>query len=157
MHQEHMSAFTAFHVALSLVGILTGIVALAGFFYGRLLRAVTAVFLLTTIATSVTGFFFPFHGITPGIVLGVVSLIVLALALLAYGKRWSRTFVLTCALAEFLNVLVLVVQSFQKISRLHVFAPKGNEPIVATVQLLALLFFIVLATLTIRRHRFVLG
>lgn len=156
MH-AHMSAFTLFHVALSLIGILTGLVALFGFFSGRLLHAWIGIFLLTTIATSVTGFLFPFHGITPGIVLGIVSLVDLALAIAAYRKHWTTTFILTCTLAEFLNVFVLIVQSFEKITPLHVYAPKGNEPIVAATQLLALLFFILLATLTIRRRRITLG
>lgn len=156
MHQSPLTPFTIFHVLLSIVGLVAGLVFLLGLFYGRFLRLWTFAFLGFTIATSVTGFFFPFKGITPGIVLGVVSLIDLALALIAYRKHWTTTFVLTCALAEFLNVLVFIVQSFQKISPLHMFAPKGTEPIVAACQLLALLFFAVLATLDIRRRRFTL-
>ncbi len=156
MHQSPMSPLTLIHVAISIVGLVSGLVVLLGWLYGRSLRTWTGVFLLFTIATSVTGFFFPFKGITPGIVLGVVSLIDLGIALIAYRKHWTKTFVLTCALAEFLNVLVFIVQSFQKISPLHMFAPKGTEPVVAICQLLALVFFIILATFDIRRRRFTL-
>ncbi len=157
MPQAQMSPLTLIHVALSLIGLLAGLIALLGFYFGRFYRLWTGTFLITTILTSLTGFLFPFKGVTPGIVVGIISLVVLAIAVLAYNKRWTRTFVLTCALAEFFNVLVFIVQSFQKISVLHVFAPKGSEPIVAATQLLALLFFIALATLDIRRHRFSLG
>lgn len=156
MHQSPLTPFTLFHVALSLVGLVSGFVVLLGWLYGRASKSWTWIFLVTTIATSVTGFFFPFHGLTPGIVLGIVSLIDLAVALAAYRKHWTRTFVLTCALAQFLNTLVFIVQSFQKLSPLHMFAPKGTEPIVAICQLLALVFFAILATLDIRRRRFTL-
>jgi hypothetical protein len=152
-----MSAFTFFHVALSLIGIFTGLVALLGFFNGRLLHAWIGIFLLTTIATSVTGFFFPFKGITPGIILGIVSLIDLAIAIAAYRKHWTNTFILTCTLAEFLNVLVFIIQSFQKIPKLHRYAPKGSEPIVAAMQFLALTLFILLAAFTIQRRKVTLG
>jgi len=77
-----MSTFTKIHVAISLIGILSGLVVMYGFLVGKRLRGWNALFLVMTIATSVTGFFFPFHGITPGIVVGVISLVVLALALL---------------------------------------------------------------------------
>lgn len=157
MHQSPLTPFTVFHVALSLIGLLSGLVVLLGWLSGRSFKLWTWIFLVTTIATSVTGFFFPFNGITPGIVLGVVSLVDLAVALAAYGKHWTRTFILTCALAEFLNTLVFIVQSFQKISPLHMFAPKGTEPVVAVCQVIALLFFIALATLDIRRRRFTLA
>ena len=156
MHQSPITPFTIFHVLLSLIGLVSGLVALFGFFFGRFLRLWTFVFLAFTIATSVTGFFFPFKGITPGIILGVVSLIVLAVAIAAYRKHWTKTFIITCAAAEFFNVLVFIVQSFQKLSPLHMFAPKGTEPVVAACQLLALVFFVILATLDIRRRRFTL-
>src|SRR5205807_414603 len=102
---------------------------LLSWYLGRSPRLWLYTFLLTTILTSVTGFFFPFKGITPGIALGIVSLIVLAVAIVAYRRQWTNTFVLSCALAEFFNVLVLIAQSFQKIPALHAYAPKGNEPV----------------------------
>ena len=156
MHQSPLTPFTLFHVALSLIGIVAGLVILLGWLSGRSLKDWTWTFLIATITTSVTGFFFPFKGVTPGIVLGIVSLVVLAIALVAYRRHWTRTFIATCAAAQFFNVLVFIVQAFQKLSPLHMFAPKGTEPIVAACQLLALLFFIILATLDIRRRRFTL-
>ncbi len=156
MHQSPLTPFTLFHVALSLVGLVAGLVVLLGWLAGRNLKVWTWTFLLATVATSVTGFFFPFKGVTPGIILGIVSLVDLAVALAAYRKLWTRTFILTCALAEFLNTLVFIVQSFQKLSPLHMFAPKGTEPVVAVCQLLALLFFVILAAFDIRRRRFTL-
>jgi uncharacterized membrane protein len=127
-----------------------------GFLVGKRLRGWNWLFLVMTIATSVTGFFFPFHGRTPGFVLGIVSLVVLAVALLALSKGWTKTYIVTVTLAEFFNVLVLIVQIFQKVSFAHVFAPKGTEPIVAVCQGLALLVFAVLAWVAIRKSAFVL-
>ena len=152
-----MSTYTLIHVAISLIGIASGLVVVYGFLAGNKLRAWNAVFLVMTILTSVTGFFFPFHGITPGIVVGVVSLVVLAVALLAWNKKWTKTYIITASIAEFLNVLVLIVQSFMKIPALHALAPKGNEPIVAVTQGVALCVFAVLAVIAIRRSAFVLS
>jgi hypothetical protein len=151
-----MSTFTLFHVAISLVGILSGLVVVYGFLAGMRFRLWNAIFLVMTIATSVTGFFFPFKGITPGIVLGIVSLVILAVALLALNKSWTTTYIITCGAAEFFNVLVLIAQSFQKIPALHAYAPKGNEPIVAICQGVALVIFAVLAVIAIRKKAFVL-
>jgi hypothetical protein len=152
-----MSTFTLIHVAISLIGIGSGLVVVYGFLTGMRLRGWNAVFLVMTIATSVTGFFFPFHGVTPGIVVGVISLVVLALALAALKKGWTKTYIATCSVAEFFNVLVLIVQSFEKIPALHALAPTGKEPIVAVLQGVALLIFAVLAVVAIRRAKFVVG
>jgi CBS domain-containing protein len=153
----NMSPFTLFHVVISLVGIVTGLIVVYGFLSGYKLPYSNALFLVMTIATSVTGFFFPYHGITPGIVVGVLSLIILALALLALSKRWTKTYIVTCSVAEFFNVLVLIVQSFQKIPALHAFAPTGKEPIVAICQGAALVVFAGLAVIAIRKRAFVLA
>jgi hypothetical protein len=152
-----MSTFTLIHVAISLIGIATGLVVVYGFVAGKKLPAWNAVFLLMTILTSVTGFFFPFHGITPGIVVGVISLVVLAVAVLAWNKKWTKTYIVTATIAEFFNVLVLIVQSFMKIAPLHALAPKGTEPITNVVKVVALVLFVGLAWVAIRRGRFVLG
>jgi hypothetical protein len=152
-----MSTFTLIHVVISLIGIASGLVVVYGFLTGKRLRSWNWLFLVMTIATSVTGFFFPFHGITPGIVVGVVSLIVLAVALLALSKKWTKTYIVTCTIAEFLNVLVLIVQSFEKISALHELAPKGNEPITTVAKVVALGLFVVLGWMAVRRGRFVLS
>jgi hypothetical protein len=152
-----MSTFTLIHVVISLIGIASGLVVIYGFLAGKRLPMWNALFLVMTIATSVTGFFFPFHGITPGIVVGVISLIVLAVALLALSKKWTKTYIVTCTIAEFLNVLVLIVQSFMKIPALHAMAPKGTEPITAVAKVVALVLFVVLGWMAVRRGRFVLS
>jgi hypothetical protein len=151
-----MSTFTLIHVIISLIGIVAGLVVIYGFLAGKRLPSWNGLFLVMTIATSVTGFFFPFHGITPGILVGIVSLVILALALLALNKGWTKTYIVTASVAEFFNVLVLIAQSFQKIPLLHGFAPKGTEPIVAISQGLAFLVLAVLAGVAIRRARFLL-
>jgi hypothetical protein len=151
-----MSTFTLIHVVISLIGILSGLVVVYGFLVGKKLAGWNAVFLLMTILTSVTGFFFPFHGITPGIVVGVISLVVLAVAVAAWQKKWARTYIVTATVAEFFNVLVLIVQSFQKIPALHTLAPKGTEPITNVAKVVALVLFVGVAWVAIRRGRFVL-
>ena len=152
-----MSTFTLIHVAISLIGIAAGLVVVYGFLAGLKLPAWNWVFLVFTIATSVTGFFFPFHGITPGIVVGAISLVVLAVAVVAWRKGWSKTYIVTATIAEFFNVLVLIVQSFEKIAPLHALAPKGTEPITNVAKLVALVLFVVAAWVAIRRGRFVLS
>jgi hypothetical protein len=151
-----MSTFTLIHVVISLIGIASGLAVVYGFVAGQRLPTWNAVFLVFTILTSVTGFFFPFHGIDPAIVVGVISLVVLAVAVLAWQKKWAKTYIVTATIAEFFNVLVLIVQSFMKIAPLHALAPKGTEPITNVAKLVALVLFVVLAWVAIRRGRFVL-
>ena len=152
-----MSTFTLIHVVISLIGIVAGLVVVYGFLVGSKLPAWNLVFLLFTILTSVTGFFFPFHGITPGIVVGVISLVVLAVAVVAWQKKWATTYIVTAMVAEFFNVLVLIVQSFQKVPVLHALAPKGTEPVTTVVKVAALVLFVGLGWAAVRRGRFVLG
>jgi hypothetical protein len=118
------SAFTLLHVVLSLAGIATGVVAILGLTYDKLFRTWTAVFIGTTLLTSATGFLFPFHGVTPGIVLGILSLIALFLATVAlYGEKlaggWRGTYVLSACLALYFNVFVLFAQLFAKVPALR--------------------------------------
>jgi len=153
-----LSAFTTFHVYLSLIGIGSGLVVLLGLIGGRLFPLVTALFLATTIATSVTGFLFPFHGITPAIKLGIISMVVLAVALaarylLGLAGRWRTTFVIASALALYLNCFVLVVQTFLKIPAVHALAPTQTEPPFKIAQLAVLILFIVLTILAVRGFR----
>ena len=150
--------YSLFHVAISLVGIATGFVVMYGMLNGRRLDRWTAVFLATTVATSVTGFGFPFKGITPGIVLGVLSLIALAIALYArYPRRleghWRSTYVIASIVAQYFNVFVLIVQSFQKVAPLHALAPTQSEPPFAIVQGVNLIAFVVLGILCVRKFR----
>ncbi len=136
-----------FHVAISLVGILSGLVMLYGLLLGRNFRTAITVFLATTILTSLTGFPLPPFGFDPPRAVGVLSLILLAGAVAAYyGFRlagaWRWIFV-ACAVASlYLNVFVLVAQGFLKIPALHALAPTGSEPPFAIVQGIVLLIFI---------------
>lgn len=151
-----MNTFTQVHVAISLVAIFTGLIVLAGLIRSQRMNGWTAWFLITTVLTSVTGFFFPFKGVTPAIIVGIISLIVLAIAIAArYGShlhgaaRW--VYIVSAVVALYFNCFVLVVQSFLHIPALHVLAPKGNEPPFAIAQGIVLLLFLVLGTLAVRR------
>ena len=129
-----------------------------GFMAGRQLNGWTGLFLITTVATSVTGFLFPFHAVTPGIVVGVISLVVLAVAIAArYGLQlagaWRTIYVISSAIALYLNVFVLVVQSFQKIPALKALAPKGSEPPFAVAQLIVLALFVFLTVAAVKRFK----
>ena len=151
-----LHAFTQFHVALSLIGILSGLVVLLGMLGSKPLNAVTAAFLITTVLTSLTGFLFPFHGVTPGIVIGILSLIVLLLAILAryafhYAGGWRATYVVTSVIALWFNVFVFIVQSFQKVPALHALAPTGTETPFKVSQLVVLITFIVLGVRAVRK------
>jgi hypothetical protein len=150
-----MTTFTLIHVAISLVGILTGFVVIAGMLGSRLCPGWTAVFLATTLATSVTGFLFPFNGFTPAIGVGIVSVVVLGASYYAlYARKltggWRTTYVISAVLAQYLNFFVLIVQSFLKIPALHALAPKQTEPPFAIAQGVALLLFIGLGFLAVR-------
>ena len=153
-----VGAFTTLHVIISLIAILAGLVALFAMIANRRLNGVTALFLLTTVLTSVTGFFFHSKAIGPPHIVGVISLVVLAIALWAlYGRKlvgvWRPAYVVTAALALYLNCFVGVVQAFDKIPALHALAPKGTEPPFAAAQGATLLLFIVLGYLAIRAYR----
>ena len=153
-----MKTFTLIHVAISLVGIASGLVVLFGMLAARRLDGWTKIFLTTTVATTVTGFLFPFHGFTPAIVTGIISSVVLAVAIYArYGGHlaglWRKTYVISAAVALYLNVFVLIVQSFQKVPALNALAPKQTEPPFAVTQLLVLVLFIVLGVLAAKRFR----
>jgi hypothetical protein len=144
-----MPPFTLFHVVISLLGILTGLIAVFGMIAGKRLEGWTAVFLATTALTSITGFFFPFHKLLPSHILGVISLFVLAIAIPArYLKHleggWRRTYVITSTIALWLNVFVLVAQLFMKVPSLHVMAPNGSEPPFLISQVVVMAVFIVL-------------
>ena len=137
------------HVGLSLIGIVAGLLVLFGFLTSTRLDGWTKVFLGTTIATSVTGFMYPFHKFLPSHAFGIISLIVLPIAIYArYPKRlaggWRRTFVITSTVALYLNVLVLIAQIFDKVPALHALAPAQSEPPFLITELANLALFIVL-------------
>jgi hypothetical protein len=153
-----MTTFTFFHVVLSLVGILSGLVVVFGMIGGKRLDGWTGWFLITTVATSITGFMFPYHGFTPGIGIGILSLVVLAFAMLARYSRhlaggWRRTYAITAVIALYFNVFVLVAQLFAKVPALHALAPKGSEPPFAFAQVAVMVIFIGLGIAAVKGFR----
>ena len=143
-----LTAYTRFHTLLSLAGIAAGFVVMAGMLAGNPLPGWTQVFLWTTIATSVTGFFFPYRGFRPSYVFGIISLAVLAVTLAALYKHqlagnWRWIYVVTAVFAQYLNFFVLIVQSFQKVPALRAKAPTLSEPPFKRAQLTALAVFLV--------------
>lgn len=150
--------FTLVHVIISLVAIVSGLIVLFGMIAGKSLEALTGLFLATTVLTSVTGFGFPFVHVTPAIVVGVISLLLLAIALLArYGRHlaagWRRAYVITASIALYLNCFVLVVQSFLKVPALHALAPTQKEPPFAIAQLVVLVLFVLLTVKAAKNFR----
>jgi hypothetical protein len=152
-----MARLTFIHVILSLVSLGTGLLLISAFFARHRAPRLNGIFLFMAVGTSVTGFLFPFHGVTPGIVVGLVSLAVLSLAAIALARKWSRTYMFSAVIAQFLNVLVLIAQLFAKIPALHRVAPTGTERIVGATQGLALLVFLVIAVMAVRRSLYRLG
>ena len=152
------SAFTLMHVVLSLIGIFSGAVVLFGMFSSKRLKGWTALFLATTVLTSVTGFFFPADHLLPSHVVGVISLLVLAVAILAlYVYRlagaWRRIYVVSATVALYLNVFVGVVQAFLKVPFLNALAPTQTESPFLIMQLVVLALFVVLTVVAaIRFH-----
>jgi hypothetical protein len=150
--------FTIIHVIISLVAIASGIVVLVGMLGANRLRGWTALFLVTSILTSVTGFMFPINGFTPAIGTGIVSILVLGVALIAlYAKHlvgsWRWIYVTAAATALYFNVLVLIVQSFQKVPALHALAPTQSEPPFLIAQGSALVVFLVVGFFAASRFR----
>jgi len=144
------------HVWLSVIGIITGIVTLYGLLTGHLFGLMTALFLLTTSLTSVTGFPLAPYGIDPPRILGVVSLVFLAVATTAIyvfhlAGHWRRVFVASVVASLYLNVFVAIVQAFQKLTFLKPLAPTQSEPPFLIVQLLALAVFVAFGVVALMR------
>jgi hypothetical protein len=153
-----MTTFTFIHVVISLLGILSGLVVLFGLIAGKGLDGWTALFLVTTVATSVTGFMFPFHKLLPSHVVGAISLVVLAIAILARYSRhlaggWRRTYVISSVIALYLNVFVLVVQLFEKVPALNAMAPTQSEPPFKITQVVVMAIFVVLGIFAAKGFR----
>jgi hypothetical protein len=153
-----LSAFTLLHVLISLIGIIAGLIALAGWLRSDPSRTLTATFLATTILTSVTGFMFPFTKLLPSHIVGIISLVLLAVATFAfYGRHllgiWRPIYTITATLALYLNVFVLIVQSFLKVPLLKAWAPTQTEPAFLVAQGAAFLVFLVLTVLTTAKFR----
>jgi hypothetical protein len=151
-----LEAFTRLHVALSLVGIVSGLIVLFGLIARRRLAGWTALFLVTTILTSVTGFGFPFDHLLPSHKIGIVSLVVLAITVVAryaLGMVGAWRYVIGAALALYLNGFVGVVQAFLKIPALSRLAPNQTEAPFVIAQLAVLALVIVLTVVAARRFR----
>jgi hypothetical protein len=155
-----LSTFTMVHVIISLIGIVSGLFVLYGLLSSREMPGMTALFLLTTILTSVTGFLFPFDKLLPSHMIGILSLVLLAIACIALyvvklAGAWRRICMLTALVALYLNVFVLVIQSFLKIGPLHALAPSvpPSEPPFAIVQGIILVLFVVAIIASLRRFR----
>ena len=143
------STFTTVHTVLSLIGIGAGLVVMFGFLRGTERGGWTLLFLVTTVATCVTGFGFPFDRLLPAHKVGIVSLVVLAVAIVAryafhLAGAWRRVYVICAAVALYLNVFVGVVQAFQKIPALTALAPNQTELPFVVTQLVVLALFIAL-------------
>ncbi len=151
-----LSAFTAVHVIISLIGIVSGLIVLLGMLSAKRLNGMTALFVLTTVLTSVTGFGFPFTHLLPSHKVAIISLVVLAIAILArysfhMAGAWRWIYVVTALIALYLNVFVLVVQSFEKAPALKALAPTQSEPPFLVAQLVVLALFIVLTIVAVRK------
>lgn len=151
-----VSTLQTSHVLISLIGMASGLIVVWGLLSSRRLSGLTAVFLLTTLLTNLTGFFFPFKGFTPAIGVGIIGTVVMAICLAArYLKRmengWRGVYVVTAVVSLYFNLFVLVVQLFQKVPALNAYAPTGSEPPFAAVQGVVLLACLAAGFLAFRR------
>ena len=155
-----LSAFTTLHVVISLIAIASGIIVMFGLLGSNRMPGLTATFLLFTILTSATGFLFPFTVLLPSHMVGILSLVLLAIALIAlYAMKlsgaWRWIYVVTAMVSLYLNVFVLVIQAFLKVPALTALAP-GNPPtgpVFGVVQGVVLVFFVVVIIGAVRRFR----
>ena len=153
-----METFTKVHVVISLIGIASGLIVMFGMLRAQRFDRWTGLFLLSTLATSVTGFLFPFHGVTPGIVVGIISVVVLAIAIFArYPQHlrgsWRWIYVVSAVVALYLNVFVLIAQLFQKVPQLKALAPTQSEPPFVVTQLGVLVLFVLLGIVATIKFR----
>jgi len=151
-----MTTYTLVHVVISLIGIGSGLVVVVGLLASRHLDGWTALFLVSTVATSATGFGFPFDHLLPSHIVGLLSLVVLALAIVARYARhlagaWRWIYVVSAVVALYFNVFVLVVQAFLKVPALSALAPTQSEPPFLITQLVVLLLFAALGFVAVRR------
>jgi uncharacterized membrane protein len=161
-----IASFTQLHVIISLIAIVSGVVAVARMLGAKLMPLTSTIFLITTVATSVTGFMFDtpvdaprvIGSLDPAKVIGLISLILLGLALLALyvyklAGAWRGTYVVCATIALYLNCFVLVVQSFQKVSFLHALAPTQKEPPFAVAQGVLLILFLGVGIAAFKKFR----
>jgi hypothetical protein len=153
-----LGTYTVLHIIISLIGITSGLVVMVGMLRSQRLAGWTALFLASTVLTSVTGFGFPFNELLPSHIVGIISLVVLAIAIAALylfrlAGAWRWVYVVTALAALYLNTFVGVVQAFGKISALNALAPTQSEPPFAIAQGLVLLAFVVITVLAAMRFR----
>jgi hypothetical protein len=153
-----IGAFTLLLVSITLVAIGSGLIVVGGLFASHRLPFTTALFLLTTALTSVTGFLFPVHGLTPALGVGILACVVLAVALYALYKEhlvgaWRWIFVVTAVVSLCLNIFVLIVQSFVKVSALNALAPTQTEPPFTITQVVVLAIFVLIALIAAIKFR----
>jgi hypothetical protein len=152
------STFTLVHVLLSLAGIGSGFLVVYGLLLGKRFDGATAIFLVTTVLTSVTGFLFPFEHLLPSHVFGIISLVALAIAILAryplhMVRAWRSTYAVCAALALYLNFFVLVAQIFMKVPAVHALAPTQKEPPFLIFQLVVMILFVVVGIFAVKKFR----
>ena len=148
--------YTIIHTLISLIAIVTGLVVLFGMIADKRLDSWTKWFLITAVATTVTGFFFPFHGLTPAVGLGIISIPFLAITIFArYSKHlagaWRWIYVIGAVICLYFNLFVLVVQLFEKVPALHAMAPTQTESPFKLTQLIVLTTFILLGIVAVIR------
>ena len=153
-----MTLFTFIHVVISLIAILSGLIVLFCMVNNNGMDMMTAIFLLFTVATSVTGFFFPIQGLTPALIVGTISIALLAVAIAgryAFAMRgaWRWIYIATAVTAQYFNSFVLVVQSFLKIPVMHALAPSGSEAPFIIAQSIVPLFYVVAGYLAVKLFR----
>jgi hypothetical protein len=151
-----LATYTLLHIVISLIGIGSGLIVIYGFLAGKRLNGITAIFLITTVLTSVSGFGFPFDHLLPSHIVGIISLVVLAVAIAAryvfhLAGSWRWIYVVGAAIALWLNVFVLVAQLFMKVPALKALAPTGKEPPFLVAQLVVMAVFIVLTIASAKR------
>jgi hypothetical protein len=152
------ATFTFVHVLISLVGIASGLLVLYGMLRGKRFDGATAIFLVTTALTSLTGFLFPVEHILPSHIFGIISLVALAFAiparyLLHMAGAWRPIYVVSAVLALYLNVFVLVAQVFMKVPAAHALAPTGKEPPFLIAQAVVMVIFVVLGIFAVKKFR----
>jgi hypothetical protein len=155
-----LSTFTMVHVIISLIAIASGIVVTFGLLGSRRMPGLTAIFLLFTILTSATGFLIPFEKMLPSHMIGILSLVMLAIACIALyvmklSDAWRSVYVVTAMISLYLNVFVLIIQAFLKVGPLHALAPSvpPSEPPFAILQGIVLVFFVIMTIGAVRRFR----
>ncbi len=155
-----LSPITTVHVIISLIAIASGIIVMFGLLGSKPMPGLTAIFLLFTILTSATGFLFPFEKLLPSHMIGILSLVLLAVACFALyvmklSGPWRWIYGVTAMVSLYLNIFVLIIQAFLKVPALHALAPSvpPSEPPFAIVQGIVLVFFVIVIIGAVRRFK----